>query len=156
MTSRLSCELQDLGTMRPAALRAEWRRVFRKMAPDLSPDLMRRAIAWRLQERVHGGLSREAQRELNHLAGKLERSGSIEIQSDISLKIGTRLVREWHGKTYEVLVVDEGFVLDGRSYSSLSQVARDITGAHWSGPRFFGLRKRPVPKRGQILEPANG
>lgn len=156
MTARLNTELRNLEEMRPSALRAEWRRVFRKAAPDLSPDLMRRAIAWRLQERIHGGLSRESVRELDHLVGKLERSGSIDVQSEINLKIGTRLVREWQGKTYEVLVVEDGFVLDGRSYSSLSQVACDITGAHWSGPRFFGLRKRPVPKRGKMLETANG
>jgi len=61
---------------------------------------------------------------------------------EIALKPGTRLVRTWNGKSYHVLVGDEGFEYDGRQFGSLSHIAEEITGAHWSGPRFFGLRKR--------------
>jgi hypothetical protein len=61
---------------------------------------------------------------------------------EIALKQGTRLVRTWNGKSYHVLVGDEGFEYDGRQFGSLSHIAEEITGAHWSGPRFFGLRKR--------------
>lgn len=60
----------------------------------------------------------------------------------ISLKTGTRLVRSWNGKSYHVLVCDDGFEFNERHYTSLSHIAREITNAHWSGPRFFGLKKR--------------
>ena len=58
---------------------------------------------------------------------------------------GERVVREWNGRTLNVLVCDEGFELDGRQYGSLTQIAHDVTGARWSGPRFFGLKKRKAP-----------
>jgi hypothetical protein len=68
------------------------------------------------------------------------------------LKAGTRLVREWRGVTHTVLVHADGFEWNGRRYRSLTIVAREITGAHWSGPRFFGLRKRA----GRSVESAEG
>ena len=69
----------------------------------------------------------------------LFRSGSIKPAP--ALSPGNQLVREWNGRIYRVLVLDDGFELDGRRYRSLSAVARHITGAAWSGPRFFGLKK---------------
>jgi len=61
-------------------------------------------------------------------------------------KPGTRLLREWNGKLHAVLVDDDGFLFDDRRFASLSHIAREITGAHWSGPRFFGLKsRRPLP-----------
>lgn len=66
-------------------------------------------------------------------------------EASIQLKLGTRLVREWNGRMHSVLVSEDGFELDGKLYPTLSAVARRITGAHWSGPRFFGLKRRPPP-----------
>ena len=73
------------------------------------------------------------------------RTGTLVPTDDLSLKPGTRLVRDWNGRTLNVLVCDEGFELDGRQYGSLTQIAHDVTGARWSGPRFFGLKKRKAP-----------
>jgi hypothetical protein len=126
--------------MSPAQLRAEWHVQFRTVAPPIGPDLMRRAIAWKRQARVHGDLPRSARQRIDAALSQLEKNGRVET-SLVRLKPGTRLVRRWHGKTYHVLVLEEGFEHDGRRYLSLSQIARAITGAHWSGPRFFGLRK---------------
>ena len=88
-------------------------------------------------------------RELNRLARRIERTGSIEQGDQISLKPGTRLVREWGGRTCPVLVCEEGFLFEDHHFGSLSHVAREITGTNWSGPRFFGLKKRRPPKCSQ-------
>ena len=135
-------DIADLEAMSPAALRATWREVYRKPAPDVSPDLLRRGIAYRMQERIHGGLSPAVRKQITRLAHLLERSGDLTAPGEISLKPGTRLVRAWHGTTHHVLVCDEGFDYAGRHYRSLSQIAREITGTRWSGPRFFGLKTR--------------
>ena len=150
---RLSDDLAALATMSPAQLRAEWRRVHKQAAPSLPTDILRRGIAYRLQERVHGSLPSAVSRELERIAAR-HAKGLVTIGSDLTrLKPGTRLVRSWQGRTYIVMVSDDGFILDDRRFSSLSQVAEAITGAHWSGPRFFGLG-RPAsadgaPKRGE-------
>ena len=134
--------IQDLPAMSPAQLRAAWREQYRKPAPDIGPDLLRRGIAWKIQARMHGGLTPATKRAIETAQKRLERTGCVSSSRDLQLKPGTRLVREWQGKTWHVLVLDEGFEHDGRRYCSLSQIARTITGAHWSGPRFFGLKKR--------------
>jgi len=136
----VSKDLAALATMSPAQLRAEWHVQFRTAAPPIGPDLMRRAIAWKRQARVHGDLPRSARQRIDAALSQLEKNGRVET-SLVRLKPGTRLVRRWQGKTYHVLVLEEGFEHDGRRYLSLSQIARAITGAHWSGPRFFGLKK---------------
>ena len=134
--------LVDIAAMSPAELRAAWRDAYRNPAPDISPDLLARGIAHRIQERAYGGLSPSVVKEIGRLRKRLERGGEVVQSNEISLKAGTRLVRSWNGTTYHVLVNDDGFEFDGRQYRSLSQIAREITGAHWSGPRFFGLKKR--------------
>lgn len=134
--------LADLMVMPPAQLRSAWRDTFKTPAPDIGPDLLRRGIANRLQERVHGSLTGATKREIERLRNRVERTGKAGHMHAISLKTGTRLVRSWNSKSYHVLVCDDGFEFDGRHYASLSNIAREITGAHWSGPRFFGLKKR--------------
>lgn len=149
MTNSLHIELEALAVMKPPELRARWREVYRSVAPDIGPDLLRRGIAYRLQERGKGGLTVTTRREIERLIKRLGQ-GEVALGSSVpSLKPGTRLVRSWHDRMHQVLVLEEGFEFEGRRYVSLSQIARDITGAHWSGPRFFGLVKRTkAGKRG--------
>lgn len=130
-----------LATMSPAQLRAEWRRVYRALPPALASDLMRRGIAYRLQERAQGGLPAAIERELDRAGKRMEQGASLPA-GEVRLKAGTRLVRSWKGKTYSVLVAENGFVFADRRLTSLSQIAELITGAHWSGPRFFGIKPR--------------
>jgi Protein of unknown function (DUF2924) len=122
-------------------LRGEWRRVHRMPPPmRLSRDLLIRGITYKLQERAYGGLSTATARKLERAsAGPLSR-GAAKSAPPISLKPGTRLVREWHGDTHTALIHADGIEWRGQRYRSLSVVARKITGARWSGPRFFGLR----------------
>ena len=96
-------------------------------------------IAYRLQEIEHGGLGKATLRKLRTLAKTLRATGRVGPTPGLSLKPGARLVREWHGRTHTVTVTKDGFDYAGTSYSSLSNIAKKITGAHWSGPRFFGL-----------------
>ena len=141
--SPLSDRLAVVPTLDLGDLRLEWRRLFRAEPPRLGRDIMMRAIAYRIQEIVHGGLSKVTQRRLATLAGQLETEGRIAPIPGPRIKPGSRLIREWHSRTHTVCVTDEGFEFQGKSYRSLTQIAFDITGAKWSGPRFFGLTRRP-------------
>ena len=138
----LDDKLEALTSMPPAQLRALWRESYRTVAPSVGPDLLRRGIAHRLQERAHGGLSKSARSEIERLRRRVERTGEAVKTHAIALKTGTRLVRTWKDKTYHVLVCDTGFEFEGRNYASLTNIAEAITGTHWSGPRFFGLVNR--------------
>jgi len=145
----LEQQLAELPGMSPAQLRAKWRECWRKPAPDIGPDLLRRGIAWKLQSRVYGELPSHIKRELERAADRLRRGEELRSSSRPSLKPGTRLVRQWQGRVLRVLVLDDGYDYDGKRFSSLTQVATAITGTHWSGPNFFGLRKRtPVSRVG--------
>lgn len=142
MPSNMSQELDALIAMKPPELRARWRDVYRSIAPDIGPDLLRRGIAYRLQERRQGSLASSTRRDVQRLIKQLGKGEGELARSPASLKTGTRLVRSWRGKMHHVLILDEGYEFDGRRYQSLTQIAQDITGAHWSGPRFFGLVAR--------------
>lgn len=135
-------QLAELATMSPAQLRAEWRKAHkgRTMPAGLGRDLASRALAWRVQERISGGLTPAILRQLSRLAQQLENGGELDIAREVRLKPGTRLVRHWHGEPYTVLVLEDGFQFQDRPYRSLTPIAREITGAAWSGPRFFGLK----------------
>jgi hypothetical protein len=122
-------------------LRQQWRALYKADAsPHLSRELLVRAVAYRMQEAALGGLRPKRQRQLRHFAQQLKESGEGRIRSRHELKPGTRLVREWRGRTHEVLVLDDGFSWQGTPYRSLSALARKITGTAWSGPLFFGLK----------------
>jgi len=124
------------------ALREEWRKLKGSDPPRLSRDLMLRSLAYALQAEAFGGLSPAAIRKLETSTEGVSGASQNADQQKPNLSAGARLVREWHGRTYSVEVAQEGFLFEGRAYRSLSEIARKITGSHWSGPRFFGLVKR--------------
>ncbi|WP_294072605.1 DUF2924 domain-containing protein [Sphingomonas sp.] len=140
-------ELEELEGMTPAQLRAEWRTCWRRPAPEIGPDLLRRGIAWKRQSRVHGDLPLHVRRELDAVLKRLSEGRAAVADDRISLKPGTRLVREWRGTMHQVVVLESGYEHAGRHYSSLTQVASAITGVHWSGPRFFDLKSRKASQR---------
>jgi hypothetical protein len=140
--SQLDVEIAALQGAATHDLRIAWRRLYRSEPPPcMTRELMIRAIAYRMQERAHGGLSPAAKRKLHSLVAQLEAKGPEAFDPGIVLKPGARLVREWAGKTHTVVVLENGFDYDGERYLSLSKIATRITGAHWSGPRFFGIKK---------------
>jgi hypothetical protein len=141
---RLREALARLPTASRADLRAQWHRLYRTETPArLGRELLIAAIAYRLQEEALGGLRLELQRRLRNIAEQVKGGGQASpLAAAPRLKPGTRLLREWQGRTHQVLVSDDGFVWQQARYRSLSQIARAITGTSWSGPVFFGLKPR--------------
>lgn len=126
----------DIEAMDRAALMAAWSDLFRSPVPKgLSQSFLRRFLAFEVQARRFGGLPK------GFLADQDRQADRKTARSDATLKPGGRLLREWNGTTHTVEVVDDGFRWNGQTYRSLSAVARTITGARWSGPRFFGLKE---------------
>ncbi len=149
-TADLEAKLTALTVMDGDGLRREWRRLYRSHPPlHIRRDLLVLAIAWKLQEKVHGGLTAAQKRRLAGMAEELKKGGDLSAGPAIRLKPGSRLVREWRGETHDVLVLEDGFEWNGERHHSLSAIAREITGTHWSGPRFFGLKPRPSPFGGE-------
>ena len=139
----IALELARLGELTIFELRREWRRLHRTPPPmRLSRELLIRGMIYKLQEKEFGGLSKSILRKLESLNVEPAAGDARKPTPPISLKPGTRLVREWRGVTHTVLVHADGVEWNQRRYRSLTVIAREITGAHWSGPRFFGLRKR--------------
>jgi len=137
----VEAELDRLPTTLIADLRKRYQELFRTEPPKaFGPDLLRRSIAQRIQERAYGGLSRSTQRLLDQLvkAAMAKPNGRLELPRRI--KPGSELVRTWKGKTHRVMVMADGFAHDGKTFASLSEIASEITGTRWNGPRFFGLR----------------
>ena len=135
----LDAEIDRIAALTIDRLRALWRETMRRPALyALSKDLLARALAYRLQEQSLGGLDPPLRRLLTTLA----RPGAEPIRH---LKIGSVIVREHEGEIHEVIVASGGFYWAGQTYSSLSAIARKITGVSWNGPRFFGLREKDEP-----------
>lgn len=111
-----------------------WKEVFGRQPPKhMSIQFMRRALVWQAQDQSTGGLPKEVQKSLQRLA-RTSAHGQ-------TLRPGTVLVREWNGVSHRVVVTDKGFEYRGHAFRSLSAIARLITGAQWSGPRFFGVNR---------------
>ena len=145
-TPDLGTQLAALDTLPLDGLRAEWHRLYGTAAPTrLSRDLLTRGIAHRLQEMVHGGLRPTTRRKLDAQLQSLAEGGTVGPSPSIRIKPGATLVRSWRGQTHTVQVLDAGFEYQGQHFASLSLIAQRITGAHWSGPRFFGLSLPPKP-----------
>ena len=132
-------EINRLRSLEIPQLRDEWRRLHHGDAPRLSRDLLVLGLGYRIQEAAQGGLGKATRRKLQTIAKLLRTTGRVGSIPSLSLKPGARLVRQWHGRTHTVTVTEDGFDYTGSSYPSLSTIAKKITGAHWSGPRFFGL-----------------
>ena len=144
----VAAKLQELEQMDSAALRTEWRRLYRAHPPKcVRRDLLMLGVAWKIQEQAYGGLGAATRRQVAELAETLERDGDVTRSRVARLRPGVKLVREWRGETHTVIVCEEGFEWKGRHWRSLSVIACEITGGHWSGPRFFGLTGRASPDR---------
>jgi hypothetical protein len=140
-TKNLADELAELRGLNATALKQRWRLLYRTEAPvRIGHALLLQAVAYRLQERVLGGLKPSIRRLLERtVEDKVDRRPPSEAPAT-KVTPGSVLIREWHGVSHRVTVLADGVLLRGARYRSLSEVARKITGARWSGPRFFGLR----------------
>lgn len=143
-------DLQSLRSQTNAQLVARWRALGVRGDPPHFKQALVRGLAWHVQEHTHGGLDAETRRLLKEAIRRTTSAGPRERKKNqkktsrrITLRTGTTLVRTWRGTVHEVTVLDAGkrFRYRGTEYTSLSEIAREITGARWSGPRFFGLTK---------------
>jgi hypothetical protein len=140
-TGRLANELADLPALDRRELREKWRVLYGTEPPGgVRNNFLMYAIAHRVQEQASGGLEPATRRFLEkNVENNASRQQAMRIGS---IKPGTRLLREWHGVTYEVTILEDGVQCNGKCYRSLSEVARAITGTRWSGPLFFGLKMK--------------
>jgi len=134
----LETDLERIAAMSGDTLTSAWAETFATPVPEVAPSLLRRALAYERQERKFGGLPLVVRRQLESASAD---HTSAMPEPPLKLKPGTRLVREWNGTIYTALVSADGFEFAGKSWRSLSMIARHITGAQWSGPRFFGLKR---------------
>jgi Protein of unknown function (DUF2924) len=145
----MEAEIAHLRDLDLPGLRARWRSLYRKQAPDRLPrHLLFRILAYRLQAGRLGDLDKDTRRFLDRVASGAQDANAIKAVDSPPLRNGlqpgTVLVREWNGVLQRVMVLDQGFAWNGTTYRSLSEIAFAITGTRWSGPRFFGLRDRGV------------
>lgn len=154
MRNGVLAQITDLERLSRDELHERWRALFGGDPPRYSRDLLVGRLAYRIQELAYGGLSESVEARLDECLPE----DRIDSESGAAARLkrrqrkngmpvaGTRLIREWQGRRYEVTVVDGGFEYEGRRYRSLTAITKAITGTHWNGPAFFGLRK---PERKQ-------
>ena len=143
----VSERLKSLPGIGKPALTQLWRELFKEVAPShVRKELLIRILAYRIQEQAFGGLNAATRRRLREFSHTLQQDPKASLPGARSIKPGTRLLRQWQGKTYQVTVGDLGYEYDGKRYRSLSEIARLITGTRWSGPLFFGLKRNGIKK----------
>ncbi len=153
VAAELTAAVEGLSGLDLHQLRVRWRKTFRKQAPEhLGRSLLIRIIAYKIQEQAYGGLDRASIRYLEKIAANMKVGmgpKSVPAVPDPrigKLRPGTLLLREFEGVVHRVAVTSDGFKWNGAAFGSLSEIARAMTGTNWNGPRFFGLRDKPLSK----------
>ena len=145
-------EIARLRSLDIGALQAYWHSLFGKKPPSHLPKhLLFRMAAYQLQVNCFGGLDKETARFLDSLpltCNAKDVSAALN-QRNTRPKAGTVFAREWNGQMHHVMAADEGFIWNGKTYPSLTKAASAITGTHWNGPKFFGLRDKPKKTTGE-------
>jgi len=138
----LEAEIARLPDLGHDELRKRWKLLFGHPAPkSLRRKFMARAVAYQMQVAAYGGLSAATKRRLREIAIAISNGDRTGVFSGVQIKPGTQLIRQWQSTTHTVMVLDEGFALDGRTYKSLSAIAKAITGTNWNGYAFFGIKR---------------
>jgi len=141
MCNHCTKQLKQLTTADKSDLRSLWQELFGQPPQEaLRRELMLPILAYRIQEKTHGCLQARSRNELRRMSEELRTNPKTKALPRPQIKSGTSLIREWQGQTHRVRVTDQGYEYSGKAFSSLSQIARQITGTRWSGPLFFGLR----------------
>jgi hypothetical protein len=142
-TNDIHEQLQQLPKLERKQLQSLWQDLFGNAPnPKLRRELLVPVLAYRMQEKAFGGLTPSVQRKLRAMAEEFNKTGKIGSKPTNVTRPGTRIIREWQGKIHEVCALESGFEYCNQQYRSLSEIARQITGTRWSGPSFFGLKKK--------------
>ena len=137
----VTAEISGLSKTSIKELREHWTALYGKEpSAHIGRSFLIGAIAYRLQEQAFGGLKPSTRRLLTRVAKETAAGSSPKSLPVRKAETGTILVREWQGSAHRITVLGDGVSFNGKHYRSLSEVAREITGSRWSGPRFFGLR----------------
>jgi hypothetical protein len=136
-------EINELEAADVLALKAKWKALLKREPPRFAKrGFLTQVLAWEIQTRAFGGLKPSLHRQLLALGAPARDTVGKTIEPTAKLRPGIKLVRSWRGVTHEVMVTDKGYLWRGQSFDSLSSIACEITGTRWSGPLFFGLKKR--------------
>jgi hypothetical protein len=142
MAARLLHNVKHLEALEIDALRAGWRQIFKSSPPGSArKEFLIRILAYAAQGQTHKALSKSCVKALREFEPAKRLTDSQPAAPERELLPGARLIRQWGGTPHEVMVMNRGYAYRGSTYASLSEIARHITGARWSGPRFFGLKK---------------
>lgn len=142
MNENLDVEIEQLESMNLRKLRRFWESRLGEEPPAFrSAEILRHLLAYKTQEKAHGGISLTSRKRLSKLAKSLGPDLTCEFSFGPTLKPGTILTREWQGRLSQVQILENGLEFEGKRLTSLSEAARKITGTRWSGPLFFGLKK---------------
>jgi len=141
-------QISILRTLSKEELQCKWREVFGREPPKYSRPFLLKRLIYKIQENAFGGLKSETKKKMDNLLAEggfnelamRNKSGNGK-RSNTDLIPGTLLVREWQGRRHEVTVIPDGFEYCGKRYRSLTSAAKAITGTHWNGPIFFGIRR---------------
>jgi Protein of unknown function (DUF2924) len=146
MAQDISRRIAQLTSFSRQKLLNLWQKEYGRPAPTgIRRTLLAPFLAYRIQENAYGGLAASTRTELRRIARDLEKgTASASSAPRTRIKAGSRIVRMWRGQAHEIFVTESGYEHRGTNYPNLSQIARKITGTRWSGPAFFGLRKRPA------------
>src|SRR5258707_11489430 len=144
----LEAEIARLPDLGHDELRQRWKLLFGHPAPkSLRRKFMARAVAYQMQVAAYGGLSAATKRRLREIASAISNGDRTGVISGVQIKPGTQLIRQWQNTTHTRMGLDEGFALDGRTYKSLSAIAKAITGTNWNGYAFFGIKRATRAKK---------
>ena len=147
MPKAVSERLDSLPQLGRADLHELWTQLFKAASPSrLRKDLLVPILAYRIQEQDFRSLGSDSRRRLRQLAREFEADPNVEVTSVPNIKPGTRLMRQWRGRVHVVNVEGKGYEYKGSRYQSLSEVARLITGTRWSGPLFFGVKRKDAKR----------
>ncbi len=138
--------IRSLPTLPKQRLFTLWQENFGKPAGSIRAEVMIPVLAFRIQEKAYGGLEAGVTGRLREITDSLAPKSRGHTEARHRFKPGTRLVREWKGKIHEVILTEDGYEHQGKMYKSLSPIASEITGTHWSGPAFFGTTKKARKK----------
>lgn len=151
MSDSVLRQVADLQNLTYEQLKDLWRTLNGSEPPAYNRRYIVSRLAYRIQEIAYGGLSEDAHEKMSAVLkrhgydenGVPARSGDRRVSSGRGMPvIGSKIVREWNGKRYEVIALRDGFEFEGRKYRSLTAIVKAITGTHWNGRKFFGVAGR--------------
>jgi hypothetical protein len=138
----VEAEIARLGDLGLAELKTKWQDLYGRPAPRFfRRKLLIRGLAHQMQVQVYGGLSEDVKRRVREIAAAAREGTFDAADLEPRIKPGTKLIRTWQKATHEVVAIEDGFVWRGQRYTSLSAIAKTITGTSWNGWRFFGLNR---------------